>query len=516
MEIENWLDYPEFIDHINELFEVGLYEEGIAKLDAFKELYDHDWELHFLYARAFIEQNKPQEALPYLRLAYTLDKKNPDCLLELFYTYSQLNRIQRGARYLLRALKFYPQNEFILTAVIWYYSEINFFDKAIESFEDNRTLLIHNAEALRNVGIAYERIGRYDDALQCFSRAMDLNPDLEGMRDILADHYILRGEAEKGVRLYKEYLKTSPNNIRAMSRLVYCLSQSENHEEAEKVAQQIITCYPNSPLGYVDRAYIYLNSNKINLALESAGKALDISPLDAEAYRVKGIAYSELKDFKQAESSFKRALALSPDNTEILRDYYQYLRNARRFKRMEQVVHKVIKLEKPFCIDDYWFLADFYRENNHNIQAFHYLAKAYKSMPSEKELIPSMAEILLDMGHTSFAIPILKKYIDAKGWDEIMAELARHKRLKNKWDQEGIRFLQFYGQKVTDFRRFIFAVYLRKSLSIVAVLMVIAILFTGAFYFNSKGFGIILGFIAFVTLSLRAIFSFIYRQKTLI
>jgi tetratricopeptide (TPR) repeat protein len=245
-----------------------------------------------------------------------------------------------------------------------------------------------------------------------------------------------------------------------------------------------VRLYPNSPVGYVDCAYAYLNSGRLDLALRSADKALDVSPIDAEALRVKAIAYSEQQANNEAQKAFEAALALEPNNPEIMRDYYHHLRNVGNFPKMVKYAQTVIRMERPYCIEDYWFLADFYREQGDNLKAFHFLHRAYESMPGEKELIPPMIDIMLDTGHVRYTTPFLKHYAEKNGWNDVMIQFARHKRLKGKWNQEGVRFLRYYCQKPADFRKYIFLVHLEKFM-IAGLLLLFP--FLAAFCFIIKG-----------------------------
>ena len=501
--MEDWLDFSQLIEQVQELYDMGLYDEGLELLDKYKDTYCEEWEMHFLYSRAYSEQNKPEEAIPHLTLGLRKSRDNPDCLLGLFYAYAQLNQMQKGARFLHKAKKLYPDNDLILNALIWYYLEKNDFNKAIACYENARSILDNNTESLRNIGIAYERMGNFDKALQCFTAAVELNPDFDEARDLLADHYILRNDVPKSIELYRKYIALSPKNIHAMSRLVFCLSQDEQFEEAEKICNTIICAYPNSPVGYVDLSYVYLNRDKPDMAIKTADRALDVHPIDAEAFRVKGIAYSEKDAFTEAEENFDKALSLSPNNSEIMRDYYHYLKNAGKYKEMENMVHKVIAQEYPYCVEDYWFFADYYRDNGQNLKAFHYLNKAYRSMPGEKEIIPPMIEILLDMGHISSTVPILKRYVETRGWDNLMHKLYKHKRLQGKWPQEGLRFLQFYGQKPVEFRKAVFSVYLKKSFFLALYLSFIPLLILSYIF---------LGAAATLCLLLAVIFIIVIRE----
>jgi hypothetical protein len=136
------------------------------------------------------------------------------------------------------------------------------------------------------------------------------------------------------------------------------------------------------------------------------------------------------------------------------------------FDKMEKLVNKVIKQEFPYCIEDYWFLADYFRDTGDSLKSFSYLHKAFSSMPAEKELIPPMVDILLDAGHVSYSVPFLMSYVDHSGWNDTMNQFARHNRLKGKWSQEALRFLRYHGQNPAQYRNFVFLMYFEKFCTI--------------------------------------------------
>ncbi len=476
--MDEWLELQDLVDRIEDLLELGFHEDALALLDGYESLYPDEWEIPFLYSRVYLEQDDPRTAIPYLYKALRIERKNVDVLLGLFYAYSELGALKKSGKYLFRADKYNPGTEAVFSAMIWYYTETNHFDTAVQYFEKALQIGTDNPDTFRNGGIAYERLGDFENAEHCFKTALQLNPRFDEARDLLADHYIFLGETEKSVELYQEYLKDSPRNVKTLSRLVFCLSQNNQIDDARALAQETIRLYPNSPVGYVDLAYVHLNGGDPKDALATAERALDVSPLDAEAIRVKAIAYSEMHMDKEARTAFEAALAAEPDNPEIIRDYYHFLRDIGSVGRMEKYVQRVIKLEHPYCIEDYWFLADFYRENGENLKAFGYLHRAYESMPGEKELIPPMVDIMLDMGHISFTTPFLMRYVERSGWNDMMTRFARHRRLRHKRAQEGVRFLRFYGQRPAEFRNYVFFVYLEKFavLSLLFLLPFLAVL----------------------------------------
>ena len=244
-------------------------------------------------------------------------------------------------------------------------------------------------------------------------------------------------------------------------------------EKAIATAESSIKRYPNSPIGYIDLAYIRLNAGELDKALTAAEKASDISPLDGEACRVKAIVFSEKGMNKEAENAFESALSLDPDNPEILRDYYHHFRETGDFEKMESVIFHVIEKEKPSCVEEYWFLADYYREQKQDLKALHYLNKAYKVRPAEFDLLPLVIDILIENGHTAFSLAFLRRYVEHAGWNDVMNQFASYPELGDKRIQEGLRFLRFSGCRPVAFYRYIFKKYLVEFTSLALFLVLL-------------------------------------------
>ena len=474
---DEWLDLPELLDKVQELLDLTFIDDAQGLLDKYQSTFSDCWEYHFVYSRIYAERNRPRDAVKSLITGLRLERDNVDCLVGLFYAFAMMNRIRRGGRFLLRAEELYPDNDMVLSALIWYYTDINELEKAVSCFERAKRICSNNAEVYRNGGIAFDRLGRFEEAEACYRAALRISPDFDEARDMYADHLIFTNRAEDAVVLYEDALAESPKNIRHTSKLIYCLSQKGDFERAGELAKRSIEYYPNSPLGYIDLAYVNLNMGNPNDAAENAEKAISVAPLDAEGYRVKAIAYSDRSDWREAEALFEKAHALDPENADILRDYYQHLRTAGKYKRMIDTIDKVIKLEHPYCSEDYWYLADYYREKKQNTKAFRYLRLAYENMPTEKELLPPMMEILLEQGHTKYTLPVFADYVRKSGWNDAVNKFSKSWQFRDRATQEGMRFLRFTGQRPMEFRKYIFNYYLYRYGLMYYTIIMIALLF---------------------------------------
>lgn len=77
--------------------------------------------------------------------------------------------------------------------------------------------------------------------------------------------------------------------------------------------------------GYVRQSMQYLQAGKLDAALASTGRAIQLNPKSADAYTVAGIIYTRNNQLKLAERYFKRALSLEPDHSAAQTNYANFL-----------------------------------------------------------------------------------------------------------------------------------------------------------------------------------------------
>ncbi|MFK7814904.1 MAG: type IV pilus biogenesis/stability protein PilW [Gammaproteobacteria bacterium] len=77
--------------------------------------------------------------------------------------------------------------------------------------------------------------------------------------------------------------------------------------------------------GYVVQAVQYMNAGRLDAALASVKKALQINPKSADAYTVAGLIYNKNNQSEQAERYFKRALSHDPNHSAAQTNYASFL-----------------------------------------------------------------------------------------------------------------------------------------------------------------------------------------------
>lgn len=87
----------------------------------------------------------------------------------------------------------------------------------------------------------------------------------------------------------------------------------------------------------------YFDEGKTTVALDEVRQVLAADPGFAEAYNLRGLIYMRLNDERQAEEGFKRALALSPRDPNILHNYGWLLCQRKRYSEADDLFNQALQ-----------------------------------------------------------------------------------------------------------------------------------------------------------------------------
>lgn len=96
---------------------------------------------------------------------------------------------------------------------------------------------------------------------------------------------------------------------------------------------------------HTELAGAYFERGNMGVALDELRQANTADPSYAQAYGLLGLVYMELKDPRQAESNFQRALQLSPNDADINHNYGWFLCHNGREK--DSIQHFLQALRNP-------------------------------------------------------------------------------------------------------------------------------------------------------------------------
>ncbi len=177
-----------------------------------------------------------------------------------------------------------------LTAVEWnqkaldYWKEGNYFDpdRALNYLNEAVRLDPKSADAHYNRGIAYDGLGKNQQAIKDYNQALQLDPKH-------TEVYYKRGIA---------------------------FSKLGKHKEAKEDFSQVIRLDPKNPDAYYNRGIACDGLGKFHQAVKDYNQAVGLDPKRTEAFYRRGIAFRKLGKYSEAKKDFNKVIRLDPKNAD--------------------------------------------------------------------------------------------------------------------------------------------------------------------------------------------------------
>jgi tetratricopeptide (TPR) repeat protein len=158
--------------------------------------------------------------------------------------------------------------------------------------------------------------------------AIAKNPQMLGLRVLIADLYDYDGRHDEAVVQYRRILDEAPGNVIALNNLAFLLAlKSGPSDEALSYINRAIDAAGPMPQFLDTRAVVYLKSQQADLAIRDLQQALAETPM-ANAYYHLATAQMAVKNRSAAAESLRKATAakLKPTDLHLLeQDNYRNL-----------------------------------------------------------------------------------------------------------------------------------------------------------------------------------------------
>lgn len=299
------------------------------------ELIDKDITNDSLYverAKINIDRKRFKEALKDLNQANSLDSTKGETNFLLGETLLELTKRGEGNEdYLIKASKhFYTsvQNGFNLALSYKNAGEIfmhrgmtnkdeNLLHRSIQLYEESIRVNATNPHTFILLGYSYNEIGRVEEAINCFTKSIELNPNNEEAYLQLGNLYYFSQDST-AIKYYKKVVNINPENRIAWYNLGLCYHSNSMFSESQDAYHKIIE------FGIKDKFYADANYNLALMFmddLQDYKNALNnylvelvrVNPNYYLAYFRMAICYQALGDVVNAEQYYKRALEINPN-----------------------------------------------------------------------------------------------------------------------------------------------------------------------------------------------------------
>ncbi|MDH5560486.1 MAG: tetratricopeptide repeat protein [Deltaproteobacteria bacterium] len=238
-------------------------------------------------------------------------------------------------------------------------------------------------KGIYNYGLLLEKVGRIQDSIRSFEKALSLNLKHNELREKLASILFANKLYPKSLRHYRWLMKESPGNWDYILMVARIELKLDNYVEAIKLMKYAIEKKGgNFPDAWLELGDAYLITSEDALALKAYQSALRLEPKNQSALGRLAKYYSRMKNYDKEVEYYQRALKINPDNGLYLRRLGIALLGQKKIKLAIGYLEESLKnVSNPYR--SYKYLGKAYDDFKDYKKASQYFEEALKLEPKD-------------------------------------------------------------------------------------------------------------------------------------
>lgn len=304
------------------------------------------------------------------------------------------------------------------------------------------------------LGMAYARRQNWTQAIECFRRGLELQPNAAACHRVLADTLHQTGQDEAAMEHYRTARRLDPYSRAIHLSLATALGRAGRLDEAiaelraaleiqsedgntwnllaqaqgrtgkvdEAIAayREVLRLSPQSALAHINLATILAQANQADEALALYSRALEIEPANADALKSMGLLLIGQNRLDEADRAMERWLAVDPENADALYNLGE-IRNRQQRSEDAYALFKRAVARNPKLAEAQSGLAALCDRLGRPSEAITHYQAALELLPRSAVLHNNLGVLLFKAGdaagaaeHLARAVEISPAYTEAK------------------------------------------------------------------------------------------------------
>ncbi len=264
------------------------------------------------------------------------------------------------------------------------------YEDAIKVYQRLEKLEPESQELLLSrEGSLLSRMNRYDDALAVYQRLQSLRPDAHLVPFMIGGLYLDKGDTAKAYDSFQQATRLAPDEPRYWDLRIRIAVILRDSSAALAATDSALVFNPDEPDLLSLASSVYLRYHRNDRAIEVLEHAVQVDSTNVTNFINLGFVLHEKKDWDKAEAVYEQALALAPDDPQVLNNFaYMLAVSERRLP-----------------------------------DALIYISRALELQPENASYIDTRGWVLFKMGRTQEALSVLEK---AAQLDDSNPEILEH------------------------------------------------------------------------------------------
>ncbi len=264
---------------------------------------------HFNLAVALSSKGQTEEAIAQYRMALATDPGLTDAHLNLANALQKTGHSDEAIAHYQKALEISPNYAAVrgkLAAALLGRGEL---DEAIAQFRKALDISPNDPVLTGNLGLALYKKGKREDAIAQFRRALEIKPNLVEIRCNLGDALIDIGQNEEAFAQFQKVLELDPHYVRADYYWAKGLASAGKLDDAAAHLRNIVAIMPDYAPAYSALALIFFRQKNTKEAIDSWQRALALNPNETDV--LNNLAWSLATASERSLRNGVKAVALA-------------------------------------------------------------------------------------------------------------------------------------------------------------------------------------------------------------
>ena len=163
-------------------------------------------------------------------------------------------------------------------------------------------------------GSTHYQKGEYEKALECFQRALDIDPRYTNALHDMAITYKAMGRSDLAIEYYGEVIRNVPDYAQPYKARAELYQIMERFDDAEEDGDSYVKYYGRYANSYAERGDYFMAMREYVRAAEDYATAIEKGSTSEEVHVKYAAALLLSGDTKRAEEAFLKALVLADES----------------------------------------------------------------------------------------------------------------------------------------------------------------------------------------------------------
>jgi tetratricopeptide (TPR) repeat protein len=247
----------------------------------------------------------PEKGIKLLRSLARRYGPNVDVYYNTGVTLVRLGELEKAASCFEDILKLEPDNSDALRS-------LDLTRRTIRILKGNEKFATSDLEWMGGAANAARNSDIFQIALRIGEKMVEADPGVGALNDLGLTHQCM-GEYDKAIECFDRALQIEPDMPEALSQKALCLMIKNRLDEASVLYSKVVQLKPDFPQGWYNLGIISIRKNNYDEAITLLDKAIGLNDEYYMAWFAKCQALRGLNRMEDAAECLKRAIAINPE-----------------------------------------------------------------------------------------------------------------------------------------------------------------------------------------------------------